>query len=214
MNSETITLSRTLRKKQAVRSRIIQKAEKLLRAGPIETVTIQDITDAADVGHGTFYLHFKSKHEVLIPIIQTIAERIERQLQQYFSDHEDPADIVCQSARLMGRAALADPLWRWLLEHSGMPIEAMRKAIGRFASKAFGKGLMTARFSIPEMRTASAVILGGYVNGLLAAFESPDPEAAIDQTAELLLRLLGIPAEEAADLAHKPLPDFGMLQSS
>ena len=116
MNSETITLSRTLRKKQAVRSRIIQKAEKLLRAGPIETVTIQDITDAADVGHGTFYLHFKSKHEVLIPIIQTIAERIERQLQQYFSDHEAPADIVCQSARLMGRAALAAPLWRWLLE--------------------------------------------------------------------------------------------------
>ena len=93
-----------------------------------------------------------------------------------------------------------------------MPIEDMRNVVDRFASRDFGEELMTERFSIPELRTASAVLLGGYINGLLAAFESPDPETAIDQTAVLLLRLVGIPAEEAADLAHKPLPYFGMLQ--
>ena len=108
MRNKAATLSRTLRKKQAARSRIIREAEKLLWASPIEAMTIQDITDA---GHGTFYLHLKSKHEILIPIIQTTAEHFDHQLQRCFGDHKEPADVVCQSARLMGRAVLADPLW-------------------------------------------------------------------------------------------------------
>ena len=39
-------------------------------AGPIDDIQIKHITEAADVGHGTFYLHFKSKYDVLVPIVQ------------------------------------------------------------------------------------------------------------------------------------------------
>jgi len=212
-NRKPLEESRIQRKKRAVQSRLIQEAEKLMRQQPVETVTIQQITHAADVGHGTFYLHFSSKHDVLLRIVQGIAADIDDKLQQYFVDHDDPGFIVCQSARLVGRAALADPLWRWLIEHSGLPIEDMRHAIGRFATRDFGKGLMNERFKVPEIKTSSAVILGGFANGLQAAFGTQDPELAIDQTVELLLRLLGIAADEAANLAHQPLPDLDMLQS-
>ena len=67
------TESRVERKRQAARERIIQAAERLMRSRPVEEVTISDITSAADVGHGTFYLHFSSKYEVLVPIVQAVA---------------------------------------------------------------------------------------------------------------------------------------------
>ena len=52
------TLSRVARKKQETRARILAVSEELMRVRPIDQVTIKDITDAADVGHGSFYLHF------------------------------------------------------------------------------------------------------------------------------------------------------------
>ena len=198
---------RAQRKKEAARARIITKAESLFRSSSVDAVTIAHITEAADVGHGTFYLHFKSKHEVLIPIIQRIAEDLDKKLQALLADYNDPAEVVSISARRMGRAILDDPLWHWMLEHSGMPVEDMRDAIGKFAARDFGKGLMSGRFSIPEIKITSAVILGGYVNGLLTAFSSQEPYTAIDETAELQLRLLGLSSEEAKTIAHKPLPD-------
>lgn len=201
-------MSRAHRKKQAARSRIISQAETLFRAKSVDDVTISDITEAADVGHGTFYLHFKSKHEVLIPIVRRVAGEIDARLQELLKDYDDPAEVVSISARIMGRSSLDDPLWRWLMEHSGMAVEDMRDAVGRFAARDFGQGLMSGRFSIPDLGTASAVILGGYVNGLLSAFGSSDPYTVIDETAELQLRLLGLSTQEAAEIAHKPLPEF------
>ena len=55
---EPDSLSRVERKRRDARDRIIRQAESLMRNQPIDDITIQDITDAADIGHGTFYLHF------------------------------------------------------------------------------------------------------------------------------------------------------------
>ena len=45
--------------------------------GPVDEVTIQHITDAADVGHGTFYLHFKDKHALFGELADRAATELE-----------------------------------------------------------------------------------------------------------------------------------------
>ena len=72
---EAAAESRVARKRRAARERIVHEAERLMRERPIDEVTVGDITDAADVGHGTFYLHFKSKYAVLVPITRGIAQQ-------------------------------------------------------------------------------------------------------------------------------------------
>lgn len=198
--------SRVERKRREARARIITEAERLMRARPMEEITIGDITSAADVGHGTFYLHFKSKLEVLVPIIRALAEHCDRVIQEQLTGSEDPAEVVGLSTRYMGRAVSADPLWCWLLQHSGMPIEDMRTAIGRFAARDFGRGLLSGRFQVPDLPAANSFLMGGFVTGLQASFTADDPERAIDNMAELVLRTLGVEVHEASRIAHQPLP--------
>ena len=63
-------LTRSERKRLETRARIVSAADELMKTRPLDELTIAEITEAADVGHGTFYLHFKSKHEVVVPIFQ------------------------------------------------------------------------------------------------------------------------------------------------
>ena len=205
-NDEMDSLSRVERKRRNTRDRIVREAESLMRSRPIDEITIQDITDAADIGHGTFYLHFKSKYEVLIPIVEQEAIRWDEIFQQRVSDVDDPAIVLACSSRYMARVIVADPLWRWFLQHSGVPVDDMRQAIGRFGARDFGRGLMSGRFKVPELTIASSFMLGGFVNGLLASFDSADQNRTIDQMVELFLRVVGLEPEEAEKIANLPLP--------
>ena len=198
--------SRVARKRREARARIIQAAERLMRARPVEEVTIGDITSAADVGHGSFYLHFRSKYEVLVPVVRATAERWDSVLQSALSGCEDPAEVVGLSTRYMGRLIMGDPLWRWLLKHSGMPIDTLRDAVGRFAARDIGRGLISGRFQVPDLPAANSFLFGGFVAGLLTSLDAQDPEQAIDQMAELLLRSMGLPLADAERIAHQPLP--------
>ena len=197
--------SRVARKRREARARIIAAAEALMRERPIEDVTIGDITSKADVGHGTFYLHFRSKYEVLLPIVRAAAEQWDGDIQAHLGDCDDPAEVVGLSARHMARLMHADPLWRWLLQEGGLPLELVKDAIGRFSARDFGRGLLTGRFKVPDLQATNNFMGGGFVAGLLASFESEDPDQAIDHMVELILRTLGLDVAEAATIAHQPL---------
>lgn len=198
--------SRVARKRREARARIIRAAEQLMRTRPVEAVTIGDITSAADVGHGSFYLHFRSKYEVLVPVVRATAERWDARLQTALSGCEDPAEVVGFSTRYMGRLITGDPLWRWLLRHSGMPMDTLRDAVGRFAARDIGRGLLSGRFQLPDLPAANSFLFGGFVAGLLTSLDAENPEQAIDQMAELLLRSMGLPLADAERIGHQPLP--------
>lgn len=205
--------SRVARKRRQARERIISAAAHLLRTRPIEDVTIGDITSAADVGHGTFYLHFKSKYEVLLPIVRAAAERWDNAIQEHLGDRDDPAEVVGLSTRYMGRRMHGDPLWRWLLKEGGLPIELINEAIGRFSARDFGRGLLSGRFQVTDLRAANNFMGGGFVAGLLVSFDAEDPGTAIDHMAELILRTIGVDVVEAARIAHQPLTPLPSLHT-
>jgi AcrR family transcriptional regulator len=209
VNSTTLKqpgITRVERRKQDTRRRILEAAEKLMRSHPIDSVTIQDITDAADVGHGSFYLHFKSKYEVLVPIVRDMAAQMDKQLRTVLTETDDAAEVIAVSARYVGRMIVADKLWRWVLKHSGVPVEELRLAVGNYIDRDFRQGLATGRFSANEPYAIAAYTFGGYVNCILGALDQADPEKRIDNGVELTLRVFGLDLDEARKLAHQPLP--------
>ena len=110
----------------------------------------------------------------------------------------------------MARAALRDPLWRWFLTHSGVPIDDMQAAIGRFGARDFNAAFDAGRFAVPDVSVSSRVILGAYVSTLLGCIDLDEraAAAAIDDMMELVLRAVGLGSEEAAAIAHSPLADL------
>lgn len=63
MNSPAMT--RHTRRRLQTRQQLIRATLDLVLEKGYGSVSVQDITDRADLGRGTFYIHFKDKDEVL-----------------------------------------------------------------------------------------------------------------------------------------------------
>jgi AcrR family transcriptional regulator len=68
------SLSRRDRKKARTRGEIYDAAMRLFARRGFSTVTIAEICDAADVGRGTFFLHYPSKASLLYEFNQRVAD--------------------------------------------------------------------------------------------------------------------------------------------
>jgi Tetracyclin repressor-like, C-terminal domain len=69
-------------------------------------------------------------------------------------------------------------------------------------------GQAAGRFTVPDAEIALSAVAGGLLGLLRLHQRHPEriTEASVDQLAEAELRLLGVPAPEAARLAALPLP--------
>ena len=76
-------------------------------------------------------------------------------------------------------------------------------------------GMASGRFRPAEPRLTRAALSGAVLATLQMALTHPDlvDDAACDQLVEQLLCLLGVPFEEARELAHAPLPGTELPES-
>jgi AcrR family transcriptional regulator len=80
----TPQLSRHERRRLQTRKQLIETTMQLVLEKGYEAISIQDITDQADLGRGTFYIHFKDKEDVIWTafreMLQTLEQGAHRQL--------------------------------------------------------------------------------------------------------------------------------------
>ncbi|MCA0454178.1 MAG: TetR/AcrR family transcriptional regulator [Chloroflexi bacterium] len=74
--SEIPALNRSERRKQHTRQQLLEAAANLLNEVGYSRLTVKSITDRADVGYGTFYLHFADVDEIVWAVIHTLAEEM------------------------------------------------------------------------------------------------------------------------------------------
>lgn len=70
MSVNESTLNRTQRRKQRTYKRLLNAADDLLHTHGYATLTVRKITDYADLGHGTFYLHFKNLDDAVWAVLE------------------------------------------------------------------------------------------------------------------------------------------------
>lgn len=75
-----LSLSRRERKKERTRREIYDAAMGLFATKSFDDVTIAEICDAADVGRGTFFLHFPTKAALLYEFNARVAESFREEL--------------------------------------------------------------------------------------------------------------------------------------
>jgi AcrR family transcriptional regulator len=79
-------LTRHQRRRMQTRKGLVQAAVELVIKKGYEDVTVQDITDRADLGRGTFYIHFKDKEDVVWSAIQGLILELEQEAHQQFKN--------------------------------------------------------------------------------------------------------------------------------
>jgi AcrR family transcriptional regulator len=129
MLEATPVLSRRDRKKQRTRRGIYDAAMRLFARHGFSAVTIADICEEADVGRGTFFLHFPTKAALLYEFNQRVAEdfRASRRAPAGSAREELCALVERMSVELVAQAEIMTAM---LAEFFASP-EALALAPGR-----------------------------------------------------------------------------------
>ncbi len=201
--------SRLERRKQRTRSALVKAAQRLIAEGKVN-VPVLEITQAADVGMGSFYNHFESKEELFEAAVADVLDAHGALLDRLTAAIEDPAETFATSFRLTGRLFRQRPQESEILLANGPAILWSDRGLAPRALRDIKAAAQAGRFHTddPEFSLAMA---GGALLGLGALLRN-DPERdgalAADLATESVLRLFGLTAEDAHAICQRPLPDF------
>src|SRR6185503_6075149 len=123
---------RGARRRSETRARLIRAACDLMARKGVGATSIQEITDTADVGFGSFYNHFASKEEIADAVMEEAVESFGDAADRLAGAIEDPAEILAATVRHAIRKAAADEAWGWFLVRSTLVRSgAMGRGLGQ-----------------------------------------------------------------------------------
>lgn len=199
-------------RKQRTRTALIRAAAELFAAGRVD-VPVLEITQAADVGIGSFYNHFESKEELFGAAVAEMLDLHGALLDQLTASMEDPAEKFACSFRITGRIFRRSPQLSRMLLANGLKLISSDSGLGPRGLRDIGDAAASGRFRVTDPKLAMA-IAGGALLGLgqlLQDEPSRDAALAADAATEDVLRMLGLPADDAYEMCRRPLPDLEEL---
>ncbi|GAA1554253.1 TetR/AcrR family transcriptional regulator [Actinomadura kijaniata] len=200
--------SRTDRRKARTRQALIDAARAVLAERGTAEVSIQQITDAADVGFGSFYNHFGGKDELFQAAVADVLEEHGRLLDELTAGLDDPAEVFAASWRLTGRLVHTHPQVARVLARLGLSYLDSDQGLAPRALRDIRRAVDAGRFRIDNPHVALAGAAGALLGLLHLWLVRPDliDEAACDELAEHVLRMFGLSHASAREIAHRPLP--------
>ncbi|MFE6923036.1 TetR/AcrR family transcriptional regulator [Nocardia sp. NPDC057663] len=207
--------SRLERRKARTRAALVNAAQTLLAEGRLN-VPILEITQAADVGMGSFYNHFDSRDALFHAAIEEALDVHGAVLDLLCEDLDDPAQVFAQSFRLTGRLHRLKPTISKVLLSDGLNLVGSDKGLAPRARRDIQAGASAGRFRIQDPELALTIVAGATLclGQLLHDRPERDDAEATDQVAEGLLRMLGLSHEEASEICRRQLPSLDVTQDA
>ncbi|WP_213575065.1 TetR/AcrR family transcriptional regulator [Rhodococcus sp. USK13] len=209
LTTDDAPASRLERRKARTRAALIRAAQTFIAEGNL-SVPVLEITQAADVGMGSFYNHFDSKEQLYRAAVDAALEAHGQLLDHLTADLEDPAETFAQAFRLTGRLFRKEPdLSRVLLNNAPDLITADRGLAPR-ALRDIEAATATGRFTVRDPELALVLTAGALIGlgQILHARPDRDAAEATDALAEDLLRTFGLTPDDAREVSRRPLPDL------
>ena len=207
MNAVETQVNRLERRKQRTRSALVKAAQGLIAEGRLN-VPVLEITQAADVGMGSFYNHFSTKEELFEAAVMDVLDAHGDLLDEMTAQLEDPAEIFASSFRLTGRFFRRRPQETKILLANWQAALTSERGLAPRALRDIKAAAAAGRFRVDDpdqaLAVAGGVLLG--LGSLLTAHPDRDDAATADAVTEDLLRLFGMPAREAHKICTRPLP--------
>ncbi|ROH86791.1 TetR/AcrR family transcriptional regulator [Stagnimonas aquatica] len=209
---------RGARRRRETRDKLLEAAFRLMAEKGVDGVAINEITETADVGIGSFYNHFESKEAVYAALIDQVFEEFGDALDHLVVNVDDPAEVIAISVRHTLLRARREPLWGRFLVREGLSARVLSRGLGVRLLRDIQKGVAKGRFKLTDP-LMSFITFGGGVLGAIAASIEIEGERSREfallgltaadlpeRAASNLLFGLGLTIDEADAIAGRPLP--------
>ncbi|MPY56002.1 TetR/AcrR family transcriptional regulator [Streptomyces spongiae] len=196
------------RRRAETRRALICAARELLAEAGDASASIQAIADRADVGLGSFYNHFESKAELFDAAVADALKEFGQVIDEQLAGTEDPAELMAGGFRLVARMADSHPELMCILRHRGLSQIHSDRGLAPSVRRDVQRGIEAGRFAPIDPIYALSGTGGALLSLVELRFSRPDldGEEAASNLAEITLRMLGVPLEEAHEVAWRPLP--------
>ena len=197
------------RRKARTRAALIRAAQTLIAEGRTN-VPVLEITQAADVGMGSFYNHFETKEQLFAAAVEAVLDAYGRLLDRVTAGIEDPAEVFAASFRLTGRLHRREPELSKVLLNNALQLLSAPNGLAPRARRDIQSATAAGRFDVVDLDVAVTMAAGALI--ALGQLLHDQPERDVDETTdrvtEDLLRMLGLQRRQAQRIARLPLPEI------
>ncbi|MFJ7077555.1 TetR/AcrR family transcriptional regulator [Streptomyces sp. NPDC098781] len=197
------------RRRAETRGALVRAARQILAETGDTSASIQAIAERADVGFGSFYNHFESKTELFEAAVEDALEEYGQTFDDRLRGIDDPAELVAAGFRLSARMADSHPELMQVLRRRGLGYLHSDNGLVTRARRDLQAGTVSGRFTPADPAVALSALGGTLLSLVELRFARPDLDGdeAATSLAEMVLRMLGVPPDEAHEVARRPLPD-------
>ncbi|MGB1192734.1 MAG: TetR/AcrR family transcriptional regulator [Pseudomonadales bacterium] len=207
-----IDSARMKRRKRATREKLLEAAYKVMSSKGIEATTLKEITEEADVGFGTIYNYFSDKDEIAARVLDCIIHDMGKRNDRATTHlkQSDPVKVVATSQRLVVREALNDPMWRWWVQRPDLLVDRMRIGFRPFGIRDLQICVDGGFYSIigDNLEATWNALMWTLVGSMRDVVMGDYPPKHKNLMIEANLRVLGVPPEQAQEIANAPLPKY------
>ena len=207
--SEQPPKTRSERRREDTRRRLMKATYEIIAKRGLEGLVIQDITEAADVGYGSFYNHFASKDAIVEAVINAsrdYAKEMYRRLGNYAANR---AEAFALEILACLRLSKADKTWGWFTVRTVLSGEDRRSGIESDLQRVLD-ACAEAGVCSHELEMAHEITVGLLLIGTLKLLRDDVPEDYPARLAQTILRHLGLPDSTIKPVLAKPFPELGL----
>lgn len=204
--------NRLERQKARTRAALVAAAQGFIARGELNAPVLE-ITQAADVGMGSFYNHFESKEQLFRAAVDGALETLGGYLDSLADEIADPAEAFTASFRITGRVFRLQPELSRVLLHSGPELIASEHGLGPRAARDMAAAASAGLFTFDDPEVALSLVAGALLGLGQLLLHQPDrnDEETVDQMTFAVLLSLGVSAAGAHRLCSRPLPPMRTL---
>lgn len=197
--------TRSDRRRERTRTQLTDATRALIAEKGVSGLRISEITERADVALGSFYNHFGSKDDIVEAVVTDSLRELTEALATQADEDQDPAELVSLAIRRFIGLAYEDPDFARLVVHLNHADALFATSVHPAARRAVELGTAAGRFDAREIGMLVTSIVGGAMALMRGILDDRVGKGAGAVHAEIALRALGVPPDDAAEIVMRPL---------
>lgn len=189
--------------------RIYNAALQLFAEKGASQVTVRELADTAGVARGTIYNHVDSIENLFEDVAIHLADEMNQRILSALRAQPDPAAKLAAGIRHYVRRAHEDPAWGRFISRFGFNSAALRRLGSGAPVQILMDGIQRGLYQVRQDQLSAVItmVASSVLGSIYLVREGLRTwRDAGSDCAELVLRALGLPAEQARLLAVAELP--------
>lgn len=192
-------------RRERMHHRLVESALLVFGQRGVDASIVDELIRTAGVSRGTFYNYFRTNEEVLVAVSVAVSNEMLRVVDPFAHTEIDPAARVAVGMRLFIHLAEEFPALGAFLSRGNFRVLAENGLVNEYLPRDLREGRVSGRFHIDDVGAAFDLVVGSTLATLHRMQSGPLPEGHAARIASLVLLALGLNADEAESIAHRPL---------